>query len=84
MAITPGPRGDQVRAFEGVSEYSDDSSAESFHQAIQQAAKEAARVLADEGEELPQVFEVSRLQVVVGNPNVKLYRAVITQAQPGG
>jgi hypothetical protein len=83
VAITPGPRGDSVRAFVGVSEYSDLSSAESFHEAIQQAAKEAARVLAEAGEELPQVFEVSRLQVVVGNPNVKIYSAVITQ-QHGG
>jgi flavin-binding protein dodecin len=83
VAIEPGPRGDQVRAFEGVSEYNDESSADSLHQAIQQAAKEAARTLAEEGEELPQVFEVSRLQIIVGNPNVKLYRAVITQAGGG-
>jgi hypothetical protein len=83
VAITPGPRGDSVRAFVGVSKYNDESSAASLHEAIQQAAQEAARVLADAGEELPQVFEVSRLQVVVGNPNVKIYSAVITQ-QPGG
>ena len=79
MAIEPGPRGELVRAFEGVSEFNDQSSAESLHQAIQQAASEAARVLAEEGEDLPQVFELSRIRIVVGNPNVKVYSAVITQ-----
>ena len=83
MAVRPGPRGEATRAFVGVSEFNDESSAESLHQAIQYAAREAARVLADEGEELPQVFDVSRLQVVVGNPNVKVYVAVLTQQSPG-
>jgi hypothetical protein len=62
-----------------VSEYNDDSSAASLHQAIQQAAKEAARALTEEGQPLPQVFELSRIQVVVGNPNVKIFVATITQ-----
>ena len=79
MAIEPGPRGERVRAFQGVSEYNDESSSESLHAAIQQAAQEAARVLAEEGEQLPQLFELSRLQILVGNPNVKLYVAQITQ-----
>jgi hypothetical protein len=81
--IEPGPRGAPIRAFVGVSEHNDESSAANLHQAIQQAAAQAARVLTDEGEPLPQVFEVSRIQVVVGNPNVKMYAAVITQGKTG-
>jgi hypothetical protein len=82
--IEPGPRGAPIRAFVGISEYNDESSAANLHQAIQQAADQAARVLKDEGEQLPQLFEVSRIQIVVGNPNVKMYAAVITQGQAGG
>jgi hypothetical protein len=82
--IEPGPRGAPIRAFVGVSEFNDESSAANLHQAIQQAAEQAARVLAEEGEQLPQEFEVSRIQVVVGNPNVKMYTAVITKTNAGG
>jgi hypothetical protein len=77
--MQPGPRGERIRAFEGFSTPNDESTAESLHEAIQEAAREAARVLADEGEALPQVFELSRIRVVVGNPNVKWYSATITK-----
>jgi hypothetical protein len=73
VTIEPGPRGGEIRAFEGVSEYNDESSAASLHQAIQNAAKEAA----DKG--ATGDYEVTRIQIVVGNPNVKVYRAEITQ-----
>jgi flavin-binding protein dodecin len=84
VAFKPGPRGNRIRAFEGASEYRDESSADSLHEAIQHAAREAARTLADEGEELPQAFEVSRIQVLVGNPNVKAYSVILTPTDPGG
>jgi hypothetical protein len=82
-SMQPGPRGERIRAFEGVSRARDESTAESLHEAIQLAAQEAARVLADEGEDLPQVFELSRIRVVVGNPNVKWYSATITKGGSG-
>ena len=79
MTVEPGPRGKQVRSFVGASEFNDESTAESFHDAVKDAAKEAARVLEEEGEPLPQSFEVSRVRILVGNPNVKVYEVTITQ-----
>jgi hypothetical protein len=69
--------GGRLDCFEGVSRYNDRSSAASFHAAVQQAAEHAARHL-----RLPKGktvdFEVTRIQIVVGNPNVKSYRVEIT------
>jgi hypothetical protein len=78
MTLEPGPRGREVRSFVGASEFNDESTAESFHDAVKDAAREAARVLQEEGAELPQAFEVSRVRILVGNPNVKVYEVTIT------
>lgn len=69
-------RGDVIRAFEGVSEFRDESDAASLHEAIQQAAEQAARALKPGAP--TEVFEVSRIQIEVGNPNVKVYRVELT------
>lgn len=66
------------RSFEGFSEYNEESTAESFHRAVQQAARAAADAAAREGRTDPEWFEVTRVRILVGNPNVKIYSAVIT------
>jgi hypothetical protein len=71
-------RGASIRAFEGVSRYRDQSDAQSLHEAIQRAAEEAARNLKPGAP--TEIFEISRIQVEVGNPNVKVYRVVLTPA----
>lgn len=76
-------RGAPIRAYEGVSEYRDQSDAASLHEAIQRAAEEAARELRPPPDKETEVFEVSRIQVEVGNPNVKVYRVVLTPAGEG-
>lgn len=77
-------RGEPARAFEGFSTYSDDSTAESFHEAVKAAAKTAADA-APNGSD-PEWFEVTRVRILVGNPNVKVYGATITATggQSGG
>jgi flavin-binding protein dodecin len=77
----PKPRGGRTPAFEGFSKYRDQSDAESFHEAVQQAAHAAAIALkrAHKGAAFdPAWFEVSEVRVLVGNPNVKVYGVVIT------
>lgn len=69
-------RGEPARAFEGFSTFNDDSTAESFHEAVKAAAKAAANA-ATEGAD-PEWFEVTRVRILVGNPNVKVYGATIT------
>ena len=69
-------RGGAIEAFEGVSEFRDENDAQSLHDAIQEAARAAAQKL-QPGETAD--FDISRLQIVVGNPNVKAYRVEITR-----
>jgi flavin-binding protein dodecin len=69
-------RAEPARAFEGFSTFNDDSTAESFHEAVKAAAKAAANA-APEGSD-PEWFEVTRVRILVGNPNVKVYGATIT------
>ena len=69
-------RGEPARAFEGFSTFNDDSSAESFHEAVKAAARAAAHA-APKGSD-PEWFEVTRVRILVGNPNVKVYGATIT------
>jgi hypothetical protein len=82
MSRFPEPQGQPARAFEGFSEYNEDSTAESFHAAVKQAAKAAADE-AGPGSD-PEWFEVSRVRILVGNPNVKVYGATITQSKGPG
>jgi hypothetical protein len=70
------PRGGTARAYEGFSEYNEDSTAESFHAAVRAAAKAAADDSSFGPD--PEWFEVTRVRILVGNPNVKLYAATIT------
>jgi predicted DNA repair protein MutK len=70
-------KGGKFTGFEGISKFNDKSTAESLHEAIQNAAKAAATHLKLSGS-MTADFEVSRIQIVVGNPNVKVYRVVIT------
>lgn len=69
-------QGGKIQRFEGVSEYRDESGAESLHEAIQQAAHAAAEAFRLSPENT-RIFEVTRIQVEVGNPNVKVYRVEI-------
>jgi flavin-binding protein dodecin len=70
------------RTFEGVSAFSEASSAESLHEAILEAAKTAAPHLRPPDGKETELFEVSRIQIEVGNPNVKIYRVEITPSNP--
>lgn len=63
--------------FQGISQFNNESTAESLHEAIQNAARAAATHL-ELSDDMTADFEVSRIQIVVGNPNVKVYKAVIT------
>jgi len=76
MELFPEPRGGTARAYEGFSEYNEDSTAESLHAAIRAAAKAAAQDSSFGPD--PEWFEVTRVRILVGNPNVKLYGATIT------
>jgi len=76
MRRFPKPQGHAARAFEGFSEYDEDSTAESFHAAVRAAAKAAADA-AEPGAD-PEWYEVTRVRILVGNPNVKVYGATIT------
>jgi hypothetical protein len=74
--LFPEPRGDAARAYEGFSEYNEDSTAESLHAAVKSAAMAAANAAAPGSD--PEWFEVTRVRILVGNPNVKVYAATIT------
>jgi hypothetical protein len=78
VAIPKGKGGaGDIGCFEGYSKFNNQSSAASLHEAIQNAAKRAAKELHLSGSETVE-FELSRVQIVVGNPNVKVYRVVIS------
>lgn len=66
-----------MHCFEGVSEFRNENDAQALHEAIQDAANAAATTL-NLGPEDTRDFEVTQIQIIVGNPNVKVYRVVIT------
>ena len=70
------------RTFEGFSAYNENSTAASFHQAVQAAAKAAAAAAMKNGHTEPEWYQVSEVRILVGNPNVKVYNAVITKVPP--
>lgn len=76
------PQGHGARAFEGFSEFTEESTAETFHRAVLAAAK-AAAAAAGPGAD-PEWYEVTRVRVLVGNPNVKVYGATITATGDSG
>jgi hypothetical protein len=71
---------DPERAYRGDSDRKDHSDWRDLHLAVQRAAKAAAADLAPGDEAW---FEVSRLRVLVGNPNVKIYSATLTSTTGG-
>jgi hypothetical protein len=77
MELFREPQG-RSRSFEGFSEYNEESSAQSFHTAVQQAAFAAANAARAEGRADPEWYEVTRVRILVGNPNVKVYGVTIT------
>jgi hypothetical protein len=81
MEVFSSDRGSPTRAYEGFSAYSEDSSAASLHAAIMEAAKAAANDGSFSGQ--PEWFEITRLRILVGNPNVKVYGATITASHSG-
>lgn len=75
-----------TRSFEGFSEYNENSDSESFHRAVQQAARAAAvaaQEAAEDGTPDPEWYEVTRVRILVGNPNVKVYGVTITSTGTG-
>jgi hypothetical protein len=70
-----------INCYTGRSDRDEVSTWRDLHLAVQRAAAVAARDL-DKGEEA--WFELSRLQVKVGNPNIKIYSATLTRTQGGG
>jgi hypothetical protein len=79
------PRAVRAPSYEGFAKFNERSTAESFHAAVQAAAKKAATEAGNDGVELPAWYEVTRVRILVGNPNVKVYGATITKsdAPPG-
>ncbi len=65
------------RSYEGRSDRKDHSDWRDLHLAVQRAAKAAAAEL-EPGEE--PWFEVSRIRVKIGNPNVKIYSVLLTRS----
>jgi hypothetical protein len=68
------------KSYPGQSEHSNQSDWRDLHLAFQRAAAKAA---ADLGPGEEAWFEVSRLQVFAGNPNVKIYKATLTKSDTG-
>jgi hypothetical protein len=69
-------------SYEGFSRYNDNSTGVSFFNALKAAAREAAdRAKVDEVE-LPAWYEVTRVRILVGNPNVKVLGTTITKSTP--
>ena len=70
--------GRPITCFQGVSEFRDESTAASLHEAIQEAAMAAVKELGLSPGDFRD-FEISRIQIRVGgNPNVKVYSVEIT------
>ena len=68
------------KSYEGRSNRSDQSDWRDFHLAVQRAAAAAAADLEPGAEEW---FEVSRMRIKVGNPNVKIYSVFLTKTPEG-
>ena len=69
-------------SYEGFSAYSDESTAASFIIALKAAAKDAEKQASADKVDLPAWYEVTRIRVLVGNPNVKVLGATITKGAP--
>jgi hypothetical protein len=71
-----------VRApsYEGFSPYTDESGPEAFILALRAASKAAVRRARTDGVELPGWYEITRVRILVGNPNVKVLGTTITKS----
>jgi hypothetical protein len=65
-------------SYPGDSDRKENSDWRDLHLAVQRAAKRAAKDLGEE-----EWFEVSRIQVLVGNPNVKIYSVTLSKTSGG-
>jgi len=86
---------ERTRSFEGFSEFSDNTDETAFHRAMKKAALAAAEAAiaaanegVSEGDERripdPEWFEVTRVRILVGNPNIKVCGVTITATNSGG
>ena len=86
-----------TRSFEGFSEFNDNTDETAFHRAMKKAAKAAADAAIaaanpeaggeDESQRTipdPEWFEVTRVRILVGNPNIKCLGVTITATNSGG
>ncbi len=73
-------RSERVVSYEGFSTYNDNSEVASFHEAVKEAAIQAANEASGNNIQLPAWFEVTRVRILVGNPSLKVYGATITKA----
>jgi hypothetical protein len=75
--------GQDVTCFEGRSDWKVRSDERDFHVAVQRAAKAAARAaeeagrIGDDGKIVEEWYEISRVRILVGNPNVKIFSVMI-------
>jgi hypothetical protein len=69
-------------SYEGFSSYNDNSTAASFQNALKEAAREAVKKAGADSVDLPAWYEVTRVRILVGNPNVKVLGATITWSAP--
>lgn len=69
-------------SYEGFSAYNDNSTAASFHDALKAAALAAVKQAGADKVTLPAWYEVTRVRILVGNPNVKVLGATITAGNP--
>lgn len=82
MPIPKGDRGGRpISAFEGISEFRDENDSQALHDAIQEAAMAASAGLTLRPGDTVDI-EVTRIQIVVGNPNVKAYRVEVSRTDP--
>lgn len=75
----PEARSGSIQSFDGITGWTEDSTAQTFWDACLLAAKKAATTLQEQGETLPQMFRLSDVRFVVGNPNIKCVRVTLTQ-----
>jgi hypothetical protein len=74
-------RSEPAPSYEGFSAYNDNSGPASFQIALREAALAAVNNATADGVALPAWYEVTRVRILVGNPNVKVLGATITSSK---
>lgn len=78
--------GRELVAFEGRSDWKVRSDERDFHVAVQRAAIAAARAASEAGDvgedgKINEAwYEISRVRILIGNPNVKIFSVAITKS----